>query len=112
MNKIRVRELLGGLPKAVERLLVQAWVVREPEHDGARIWIEVEVVISPKQRLNCRRGHDRLSRAGGCRQRKRRNLALVGVPEVVSRPLKVGKDVIDGLLLVVLQGKLQSDPRP
>src|SRR6266516_4843442 len=71
MNKIRVGELLGSLPKPVECLLVQTRIVGEPEHYRATIRIEVERVVAPEQRLDRRRGHDCLSCAGGGRQRKR-----------------------------------------
>ena len=86
------------------RLLVERWVVGEPEDHSTGVRLEVVVVVAVEQRLEHRRGHDGLAGAGGRGQRERDG-PLLAVP-VVPRVFEVAQHVADGVVLVVLEREL------
>ena len=67
-HQVGVVDTVTGLDKAKTRLLIQRWVVAEPDPHCARVSIKTEFIVTVKQCFERGRSHDCFARAGYCRE--------------------------------------------
>ena len=97
----------------VERLLVQVRVVGEPDHHRAGVGVEVERRRCPRTAPRSRRRPSPSCRRRWWRVSENDEISrLSGFLKFSRARFEVGEDVVDGLVLVVLEGELHSDAPP
>ena len=79
-HHIAVVDAVAGLHQAKACLLIQGWVITEPDHHSAFVCIEVEIVVTMEQRLEGCCGHHGFTCAGHGGQRER-GLVALGMPQ-------------------------------
>ena len=90
---------VAGLHQAKTCLFVQCRIIAEPDHHRTRVCIEIEFVVTMKERLEHSSGHDRFACASHCGQREG---AFVGIAvPVFLGLLEIGQDIVHSVGLIV-----------
>ena len=98
---------VGRLHQAETRLLVQRWIVAEPDHHRAWVAVELEFLIfAVEQRLEYLRGHYRFAGTGGGSQREGMLVAILA--PALARLFQIRQHITDGFVLVVLEGEFHA----
>ena len=108
-HKVRNRQLVGCLVQTPTGLLVQRWVIAEPDHHSAGIGLELEFVVAEEQRLDHRRRHHGLAGAGGGCERKA-VLVSVLVPALPCVAQVLQNLLYGGRLIFIFERKLHLSP--
>ena len=99
-------DAVAGFFQSPACLLVQRWVITEPDHHCTGVRIEVKFVVAVKQGFEYRCRHHGFARAGHRSQGKGRLVAF-GMPQAPCL-LQVGKRIAHGIILVILEDEFHA----
>ena len=108
-HHIVVVDTVTRLHQAKTGLLIQCWIITEPDHHRAGICIEIKFVVTMKQCFKC--SSRRRSYPHRLQPLKRRRFVALVVPVTSSLP-EIRQSIMYRIALIVLESKFHSVHSP